>query len=106
MADTYEQIVRELAESNPYVDIAYWHRNEIECAQCGERKGEKHAADCLWLRAKRALQLNGNGGVMHALYDQETGTFPCCGKTTAETAVNDLMTLDPIECPVTCKGQS
>jgi hypothetical protein len=41
---------------------------------------------------------------MHAKYDQRTGTFPCCGRTAAETAVNDLMTLDPIANPVTCTG--
>jgi hypothetical protein len=54
--NTYEQIVRELAASDPHVDIAYWHRNEIECAHCGEPKGKEHAADCPWLRANQAVE--------------------------------------------------
>jgi hypothetical protein len=121
---TYEQIVRELADSDPILDVGGIEESHIVCVWCAAghdsdgfrvdyslRAGQQeelvrsdHRPDCLWIRARRAVEFNGTGGVMHAKYDQKTGTFPCCGKTPDETAVNDLMTLDPVNNPATCSG--
>jgi hypothetical protein len=102
----YEQIVRELAEREVEVqDVpTNW------CVFCGAEKRRsnpdplEHHPNCLWLRARRAVEFNGSAGVMHARYDQEKGVFPCCGKAPGDVAANDLMTLDPVASPVTCKG--
>jgi hypothetical protein len=120
----YEQIVRELADRTPLLEVGGIEESHIVCVWCAAghdsdgfqvdysfraEQQEKlvrsdHRPDCLWLRARRAVEFNGTSGVVHAKYDQQTGTFPCCGRTSAETAVNDRMTLDPVDCPVTCSG--
>jgi hypothetical protein len=50
--NTYEQIVRELADMNPYE-----HGGDY-CQECWRPSDEVHAAKCLWLRAKQAVEQN------------------------------------------------
>jgi hypothetical protein len=50
--NTYEQIVRELAEDDPY----FWGGELCDtCVHCEQIKPSPHSPDCLWLRAKQAV---------------------------------------------------
>jgi hypothetical protein len=51
--EPYEQIVRELAESDPEGD--YYPPSCKFCGGLERQDPEPHAADCLWLRARKAL---------------------------------------------------
>jgi hypothetical protein len=54
MADTCEQIVRELAQINP--DGDYYPPSCRFCGGLDRQDPEPHAADCLWLRAKQVIE--------------------------------------------------
>ena len=91
----FEEIVRELADVDPY------ESGNGRCQECWATVHQDHSPNCLWLRARRAVEFDA-AGVMHATVDQETGRFPCCGKTNTEVPASDRMTLDPQLSPVTC----
>jgi hypothetical protein len=77
--NVYDHVVRELAESDPVVDVGGIEDNEYICTFCSaeattptstweERISESHFvihhtldhdSDCLWLRAKQAVERDG-----------------------------------------------
>lgn len=51
------QLVRELAESTPYVpDLNSGGSGDGPCFHCAAERSEPHADTCLWLRAKRMVE--------------------------------------------------